>query len=226
MPKNPKAAWTHQRELAVITYCAMELGCTLPPGFQARLMSKSPLVGLSFVGEFQIYKACEDYIDGKPFSFSSIDTRDTEQHTLKKKGISMDSDLGRYTQRPHHKPPGLDSIPSEEPGATDEQPPSKRRKVESKTDPEPEPEPDIEEYYLSFPPNTCANCGATQGHGTPDLKRCKGCKNTLYCFEGCQRWHWPRHHCTVEQGDEQSAQGQSTDKNGDASVEEAEKTTA
>lgn len=224
MPVKIRAAWTErQRELAVLAYCAMQLGCTLPPGFQARLMSKSTFIGLSFVGEYQIYKACEEYIDGKPFSFSSIDTRDTEKHTLRKKGISMDSDIGRHAQRPYSKPPGLESIPSEEPATADEQPPSKRRKVEAKTD----PAPIIEEHFLYFPSDTCANCGATRGHGTPDLKRCKGCKNALYCFEGCQRWHWPRHrhHCAVEHEDEEH-QGKSTDKIGDASKDAVDKTTA
>lgn len=191
----------------------MELGCTLPPGFQERLKSNYHRVGLWEDEREQMRRACDEYVDGKPYEFVSLGLLETAN-------MRMDGEF----QRPEPRPPGLEPLPPQEAGAADGQPAPKRLKVEPKA----APAPIVEEFCLSFPPDTCANCGATQGHGTPDLKRCKGCKNTLYCFEGCQKWHWFRHrrHCAVEQEAEESAKGESTDKGGDAAKEEAEKATA
>ncbi|KAH8782721.1 hypothetical protein F5883DRAFT_636998 [Diaporthe sp. PMI_573] len=153
----------------------MELGCTLPPGFLARLKSNYRHVCRFETEREQMRQACDD---------------DTEE--------------------PETQPPGLEPIPPHETATNTEQPARKRRKVGKKA----VPVPIVEEYCLQFPPNTCANCGASQGHGTPDLKRCKGCKTTLYCFEGCQKWHRFHHRlkCEADQEAEESAKGESTDK--------------
>lgn len=79
--------------------------------------------------------------------------------------IRTNGESGGSTRRLGHEPPGL----------------------------EPESAPILEEHFLRFAPDTCANCGSTAGYKTPGLKRCAGCKTTLYCFEGCQKWHWIRH---------------------------------
>lgn len=192
----------------------MELGCTLPPGFLPRLKSNYRRVGLLDEELEQVRRACEEYVDGKPYEFVSLGLFVT---------MLMTGEGG--TQRPEPRPPGLEPIPSHEAATATEEPASKRRKVEPKPV---APAPVVEEYYLTFPAGTCANCGATQGHGTPDLKRCKGCKTTLYCFEGCQKWHWFRHrcHCKVDQKPEESAKNASTDEDEDASKEDVEETTA
>lgn len=215
-PKKANSRWSEyqgHKDLVLIAYCAMELGCTMPPGFMERLKSNYHRVGLFGDEREQIRRACEEYVDGKPYEFVSLGLVETAN-------MSMNG----QTQRPEPRPPGLEPLPSQETAADAEKPAHKRRKVESKA----VPAPLVEEYCLYFPPDTCANCGATRGHGTPDLKRCKGCKNTLYCFEGCQKWHWFRHrrHCAVEEEDEESAEGESTDKNEESSKEEVEKTTA
>lgn len=175
----------------------MELGCTLPPGFQGLLKEKCCGVGLSPIGHNQMYRACEQYIDGKPFSFSSLDTRHIEQAELRERGMSMQGPIGLHAQRRLPIPPGLEPLPSQEAAAATGQPAHERREVEAEASP---PLP-VEEDLRRFPPNTCANCGATRGHGTPDLRRCKGCKITLYCFEGCQRWHLNKHECEGKQYD-------------------------
>lgn len=186
--------------MVLIAYCAMELGCTLPPGFQDSLQAKFHAVGLSRVAEYQIYQACEEYIDGKPFSFSSIDTRSTERSTLTEQGIGMDTDLWKHTQRAHTTPPGLEPLPFPEAADETEQSVPRRRKSETEAS---LPLP-VEEWFFRFPSHTCANCGATRSYISPGLKRCKGCKTTLYCFEGCQKWHWPRHQCVIEQESEEN----------------------
>ncbi|KAG6353486.1 hypothetical protein INS49_005667 [Diaporthe citri] len=194
-PKTKSEAWTEDhRKLVVIAYCSMELGCTLPPGFQGLLKEKCYGPGLSPVGHNQMYRACEQYIDGKPFSFFSLDTREIEELTLREEGRGMNRALGRHVRRHRPLPPGLEPLRSQEAAAAAEKPAHERRKVEAESS----PPPPVEQYFLRFPPDTCANCGATQGYGTPELRRCKSCKKTLYCFEGCQRWHWSRHNCTGE----------------------------
>lgn len=185
IPKKKGDGWI---ELIVLAYCAMELGCTLPPGFRD-LLKGCWNPDLSPVSHYQIYRACLEYVDGKPFSFSSLDTRFIQQTTMRDLGISMDSDLGRRAQRPPPTPPGLDPLPYEEAAAATEQPVLESVEVEAEASP---PLP-VEEYRLRFPIDTCANCGATRGYGFPELRRCRGCKITLYCFDGCQRWHFERH---------------------------------
>ncbi|POS71543.1 hypothetical protein DHEL01_v210057 [Diaporthe helianthi] len=216
-PKKPNSRWSEDhghKDLVLIAFCAMELGCTLPPGFLARLKANYRRVGL--IGEEleQIRRGCEEYVNGKPYNFVSLGLVETAS-------MSMDGE----TKRPEPRPPGLEPVPAEETVTTAEEPASKRRKIEPKAT---APVPAAEEYDLVFPADTCANCGATQGHGSPDLKRCMGCKTTLYCFEGCQKWHWFRHrcHCKVNEKPEESAEQGSIDGDGDASEEDVESVTA
>lgn len=216
-PEKPNARWSEyhgHKNLVLIAFCAMELGCTLPHGFLARLKSNYHRVGLCEVEREQIRRACDEYVDGKPYDFVSVGLVATAC-------MIMNGDV----QRPEPRPPGLESIPSEEATITTDEPTSKRRKLESKAT---TPAPVVDESDLIFPADTCANCGATQGHGTPDLQRCKGCKTTLYCFDGCQKWHWFRHrrHCKVDNEVEEPAKDESTDKDGNNLKEEVEKTTA
>ncbi|KAI7779389.1 hypothetical protein LA080_000868 [Diaporthe eres] len=208
-PKRHSDEWT---ELAMLIYCAMELGCTLPPGFKDFLKTKCWGSGLDPVGSCQIYGACEQYIDGKPFSFISLDTRLVEESMLPEMGIRMDSTIAKHVRRRRPIPAGLEPLPAQQAAVATEQPAHESRKVEA----EASPPPPVEEYFLHFPPDTCANCGADRGYGTPELRRCKGCKTTLYCFEGCQRWHLScgRHKCELKQDDKdgrEPAQGESID---------------
>lgn len=208
IPKKKSDEWTG---LIVITYCAMELGCTLPPGFRDLLKKECWGPHLSAVGHHQIYRACEEYVDGKPFSFSSLDTRTIARITLREKGISMDSKLGRHTQRPPPTPPGLEPIPSQEAVAATDEPVYESIEVDDEFSP---PLP-VEQYHFDFPIDTCANCGATRGYGTPELRRCKRCRITLYCFEGCQRWHLNRHklECGYSEDDEDEEESVSEESN-------------
>lgn len=216
-PNKANSRWSEyqdHKDLVLIAFCAMELGCTLPPGFLARLKANYRRVGLKGEELEQIRRGCEEYVDGKPFNFGSLGLLETAN-------LSMDGE----TQRPEARPPGLEPIPAEETVTAAEEPVSKRRKVEPKAK---TPVSIVEEFVLHFPTNTCANCGATRGHGTPELQRCKACKTTLYCFEGCQKWHWFRHRydCKGVQMPEESDNHVSADEDGDASKEHVEAATA
>lgn len=200
-PETRREAWTEKhKKVALLAYCAMELGCKLPPGFQSLLKVKCFDLDLPVVGYHQLYRACDEYIDGKPFSFSSLDTRRIEEDALKEETTEIQNLLAEKPPRRPPIPPGLEPLPSQEAAAATEQPSLKRRIVEGEASllfP-------FAEWFLRFPSDTCANCGSDRGHGTPELRRCRGCKTTLYCFEGCQRWHLSRgrHKCEVEQDDE------------------------
>lgn len=159
-PKYRNKEWTDdQSGLMLLAYCAMELGCKFPHGFLERLKSNYHRLNLWEGAQNQIRQACDEYVDGKPYSFLSL-------RLIRSKGES--DPIG--PKRLHYQPPGLESTPI------------------------------LEEHFLRFAPDTCANCGSTAGYKTPDLKRCAGCKTTLYCFEGCQKWHWIQHrfHCAGE----------------------------
>ncbi|KAI3401530.1 hypothetical protein diail_10131, partial [Diaporthe ilicicola] len=216
--KRANSRWTEsQHMLVLLAYCAMQLGCTLPRGFLRRLKSNYHRVGLYEGGNEQMRRACDEYIDGKPYEFTSVGLLDVAN-------MSMHGDF----QRPEPRPPGLEPIPAQETmspleESAHEESARKRRKVE----PEVASTPVVEEFDFHFPADTCANCGATKGYGQPDLKRCKGCKTTLYCFEGCEKWHWFRHRrqCALDQKDEDSTEGKSADR-GEGLKDEPEQVTA
>lgn len=212
-PKRSNSRWTeNHKDLVLIAFCAMELGCTLPPGFLGRLKANYHRAGIFGDEREQIRRACDEYVDGKPYEFVSLGLVETAM-------MAMDGD----SQRPEPRPPGLEPLPAQEINI-DTTPPARKRR---KTQYEPTSTPIVEEYCLHFPADTCANCGATRGHETPDLKRCKGCKTTLYCFDGCQKWHWFRHrrHCTLAQKAEDSADGKSIANDAGDSKEESEEAT-
>lgn len=127
----------------------MQIGCTLPRGVLDRLKAIYKHVGLLEEGEQQMARACEEYIDGKPFEFVSLGLLETAD--MRSEGIE---------ERPEPKALGSEIVPSGSPAAWTSEPP-------------------IVEYELWFPPGTCADCGSSRGYGNLALKRCKGCKDTL-----------------------------------------------
>lgn len=195
---SKRARWTESElYLVLIAYCAMQLGCILPCGFVTKLKTNYRRVGLMDEGERQMRQACDEYVDGKPYEFASVGLIETMM--MSSEGIN---------DRPKPQAPGLQPINSGEP--TTDEPAPKRPKTESEA-----VHPPIVEFEFWFPPDKCANCGAAEGYCEPQLKRCKGCKDTLYCFEGCQNWHWFRHrrHCQeVQEQNKQSEAGTSGQK--------------
>lgn len=72
-PRKTNSRWTEgHKALILVAYCAMELGCTLPPGFLTRLKTNYHRVGLMEGEGEQMRRACDEYVDGKPYEFVSL----------------------------------------------------------------------------------------------------------------------------------------------------------
>ncbi|KAF4554404.1 Hypothetical protein D9617_4g001580 [Elsinoe fawcettii] len=176
--------WTHaQHDLFILVPCAMILGCHLPEGFLDVFKRGNKRYkddpGMPFQS---IEKACGEYINGKPYRF---------------KHVWIDDDAYEGF------PPELEPLPSVvDTTSTGDEPARKRTKTDA------EMEIRIVEHDFWFPPDACANCGTTEGHKEASMQRCSGCKEVVYCFKGCQTWHWPTHSwkCRkVQQGAEEKA---------------------
>lgn len=164
-PGNRRRPWTdRQYSLILIAGCAMELGCTFPPGFINDLRSNYQRIELFPEAAKEIEVACNEYINGKPYCL----------------GTSQSDETGKWRNddRPQASQPELEAVP-----AKDKFKPSDGA----------ENDPRIIPYRFWFPPGTCRNCGAEKGPNGTELMRCSDCHQALFCCSGCLRWGYLSH---------------------------------
>ncbi|KAF4552685.1 Hypothetical protein D9617_9g024740 [Elsinoe fawcettii] len=175
-PSGSRRTWTNKQYcLILISACAMELGCTFPPGFINELKQNISNIDMMPEARNQITRACNEYIGGKPYDMrvpSAIDFDNEDAH-------------GNAATVPI-KLPSLEIIPSANEQDSETAANNNEGNTAAAND-------RIIETRFWFPPGTCANCGADKAPDGSDLKHCGDCKSTLYCTAICQTSHYSLH---------------------------------